>query len=148
MDQSILQSEILVSSFIYKLVGRGWTLAVSSRPSERKRFGDLSGERRRRRPYNSEKQTKIQKDTATSILSLALVSAPCPEHWMERWKLGIIVETGSKQIRGGHCTNQVDRLGGLSNVCAPPVTNPSSSRIPVNGLFNPESREVGGHKIV
>lgn len=132
MDQCLLDSEILESSFIYKLMGRRWTLAVSSRPSERKGFGDLSRERRRRRriPYNSEKQTKIQKDTATSILSLALVSAPCPEHWMERWKLGIIVETGSKQIGGGHCTNQVDRLGGLSNVCAPPVTNPKPQLFP------------------
>lgn len=55
------------------------------------RFGDLAGGRRRRRkrrPYDRETDRKIQEDTATSILSLGLISAPSPEHWMEGWRDG------------------------------------------------------------
>lgn len=64
----------------YRLVGRGWTLAPSSRSSRGERSGDLARGRRRTRSHTTEKQTKVQEGKAMSILLLVLVSVQYPEN--------------------------------------------------------------------
>lgn len=79
------------------------------------------------RPHNRETDWKVQEHMVTSMLPLPLVSAQCPEHWMEgcrdQWKLGIIRNGLQTDLRLS--LKQVDRMTAQAR-CAPPVTNPSS----------------------
>ena len=62
---------------------------MSSCPSKGERFGTWRPgwrEEEKKRPDNREIGCKIQEDMAMAMLSLALVSAQCPEHWMQGWR--------------------------------------------------------------